>query len=127
MPDQPELPDLSADLSAEDAKLVTLARATRARARADEGAAVRDLDGRTYAAASVRLAHLQLSALEVCVAMAVSSAASGLEAAVLLADRDAVDLAAVGDFAGPDVPVLLGDARGRIHAVTHTPGHLQGR
>ena len=42
------------ELSAEDAKLVTLARATRARARAAEGAAVRDLDGRTYAAASVR-------------------------------------------------------------------------
>ena len=44
-----------ATLPAEDAKLVTLARATRARARAAEGAAVRDLDGRTYAAASVRL------------------------------------------------------------------------
>jgi hypothetical protein len=55
----------TADLVPEDAKLVTLARATRARARATEGAAVRDLDGRTYAAASVRLAHLELSALEV--------------------------------------------------------------
>jgi hypothetical protein len=44
--------DDAAGPSAEDAKLVTLARATRARARADEGAAVRDLDGRTYAAAS---------------------------------------------------------------------------
>ena len=48
----------TADLGPEDAKLVTLARATRARARATEGAAVRDLDGRTYAAASVRLEHL---------------------------------------------------------------------
>ena len=101
------------DLSAEDAKLVTLARATRARARADEGAAVRDLDGRTYAAASVRLAHLDLSALDVCVAMAVSSGSAGLEAAVVLADG-APALDAVRDFAGAGVPVHLGDARGAI-------------
>jgi hypothetical protein len=101
------------DLSAEDAKLVTLARATRARARADEGAAVRDLDGRTYAAASVRLEHLDLSALDVCVAMAVSSGSVGLEAAVVLADGEPV-LAAVRDFAGTGVPVHLGDARGAI-------------
>ena len=47
------------DLSAEDAKLVTLARATRARTGAAEGAAVRDLDGRTYAAATVALPSLQ--------------------------------------------------------------------
>ena len=101
------------DLSAEDAKLVTLARATRARARADEGAAVRDLDGRTYAAASVRLAHLDLSALDVCVAMAVSSGSAGLEAAVVLADGEPA-LDAVRDFAGAGVPVHLGDARGTI-------------
>ena len=101
------------DLSAEDAKLVTLARATRARARADEGAAVRDLDGRTYAAASVRLAHLDLSALDVCVAMAVSSGSAGLEAAVVLADGEPA-LDAVRDFAGSGVPVHVGDARGAI-------------
>ena len=111
----------AADLSAEDAKLVTLARATKARARADEGAAVRDLDGRTYAAASVRLAHLDLSALEVCVAMAVSSGSSGLEAAVVLVDGEPAHepapepvLDAVRDFAGPGVPVHVGDARGAI-------------
>lgn len=101
------------DLSGEDAKLVTLARATRARAHADEGAAVRDLDGRTYAAASVRLAHLDLSALDVCVAMAVSSGSSGLEAAVVLADGEPA-LDAVRDFAGSGVPVHQGDARGAI-------------
>ena len=101
------------DLSAEDAKLVTLARATRARARADEGAAVRDLDGRTYAAASVRLPHLDLSALDVCVAMAVSSGSAGLEAAVVLADGEPT-LVAVRDFAGAGVPVHVGDARGAI-------------
>jgi hypothetical protein len=115
--------DLSADLAPEDAKLVTLARATRARTRAREGAAVRDLDGRTYAGAGVRLPHLELSALEVCVAMAVSSGAQGLEAAVVLTDGDLVDVQAASDFAGGGVPVYVGDATGRIHTreETHTP------
>jgi hypothetical protein len=112
----------TADLSPEDAKLVTLARATRARARATEGAAVRDLDGRTYAAASVRLEHLNLSALEVCVAMALSSGSTGLEAAVVLTDGDAPDLAAAGDFAGAGVPVLVAGADGLVHTRLVTPG-----
>ena len=108
------------ELSAEDAKLVTLARATRARVGAAQGdaaqgAAVRDQDGRTYAAASVDLPSLRLSALELCVAMAVSSGATGLEAAVLLAEGPvAGGLDAVRDFAGEGVPVHLGDARGNI-------------
>ncbi|MBS2938641.1 cytidine deaminase [Nocardioides sp. J2M5] len=112
--------DVQADLPAEDAKLVTLARATRARARAAEGAAVRDLDGRTYAAASIALEHLRLSALEVCVAMAVSSGSTGLEAAVVLTEGDAVDVDAARDFAGPDVPVLVGGPDGRLHTRTST-------
>jgi hypothetical protein len=106
-----------APLSAEDAKLVTLARATRARTGAAEGAAVRDLDGRTYAAASVDLPSLQLAALEVCVAMAVGSGARGLEAAVLLSgllEGQVPGLPAVRDLGGADVPVLLGDPRGEI-------------
>ncbi|CAM3820050.1 cytidine deaminase [Nocardioides zeicaulis] len=112
--------DLSADLPAEDAKLVTLARATRARARAAEGAAVRDLDGRTYAAASVRLDHLSVTALEVCVAMALSSGSAGLEAAVVLTEGDDVDVAAARDFAGADVPVLIGRPDGRLHTRSTT-------
>ncbi|NYE37835.1 hypothetical protein F4692_002968 [Nocardioides cavernae] len=119
-----DLPDPEETLAAEDAKLVTLARATRARARAVQGAAVRDRDGRTYAAASVDLAHLTLSALDVCVAMAVSSASSGLEAAVVLLDgeTDEVDVRAATDFAGPGVPVLVGDGRGRIRTRLATGG-----
>lgn len=105
-------------LPPEDAKLVTLARSTRARTGAAQGAAVRDLDGRTYAAASVALPSLALGALEVCVAMAVSSGSTGLEACVLLAEDAAGEadgaLAAVVDFGGADVPVLLGDVRGTI-------------
>lgn len=106
-------------LSPEDAKLVTLARATRARAQAAQGAAVRDLDGRTYAAASLDLQALRLSALQGCIAMAVSSAARGVAAAVVLADASELaeaDRAVLEEFAGPDVVVHLGDARGTILA-----------
>lgn len=112
--------DLSG-LSAEDRKLVTLARATRARTGAAEGAAVRDTDGRTYAAATVALPSLAVSAVGVCVAMAISSGSSGLEAVVVLTEADEVaesDLAAVRDLAGPGVVVHLGDPRGTISATT---------
>jgi hypothetical protein len=105
-----------ADLSAEDAKLVTLARATRARVRAAEGAACRDSDGRTYAAATVDLPSLRLSAIQVCVAMAVASGSRGLEAAVVLTEADGVasdDLAALTDLGGADVVVHRGDPAGR--------------
>jgi hypothetical protein len=102
------------DLSVEDQKLVTLARSTMARTGAAEGAAVRDLDGRTYAAASVALEHLRLSALEVCVAMAVTSGARGLEAVVRLGGDGEPDLGAVHDLAGGDVVVHVGDERGQI-------------
>jgi hypothetical protein len=102
------------ELSAEDQKLVTLARATMARTRAPEGAAVRDLDGRTYAAASVDLASLTLTALQVCVAMAVSSGARGLEAAVRLGDDPEPDLRAVRDLGGNEVVIHLGDPEGRL-------------
>jgi hypothetical protein len=116
--------DVSAHLSAEDQKLVTLARATRARTGAAEGAAVRDADGRTYAAATVDLPSLQVSALGVCVAMAVASGAKGLEAAVVLTPADevsAADLAALrelGGAGGTDVVVHRGDPRGTIAATT---------
>ena len=117
---------MSADLSPEDAKLVTLARATRARVGAEQGAAVRDTDGRTYAAASVDLPSLQLSALRVCVAMALSSGSKGLEAAVLLQPAEsgdellAADRETLQDFAGDDVVVHVGDPRGTVTASVTT-------
>ena len=94
----------------EDAKLVTLARSTRARTRAEEGACVRDQDGRTYAGATVGLPSLRLSALQVAVAMAVSSGARSLEAVVVLsaeASVRAADLSVVRDLSGAGVPVHL--------------------
>ena len=111
------------DLSTEDAKLVTLARATRARVGAAQGAAVRDADGRTYAAATVDLPSLQLSALQVCVAMAVASGSNGLGAAVLLgeaAELGEADRSALADFGGAGVPVHVGDGRGVIGTTSHT-------
>lgn len=111
------------DLSAEDQKLVTLARATRARTGGPEGAAVRDSDGRTYAAATVALPSLQVTALGVCVGMATSAGARGLEAAVILtdaADVSPLDVAVLRDFAGPGVVVHVGDPRGTISTSTTT-------
>ena len=118
-----EPPAAPAALSPEDQKLVTLARATRGRTGGPEGAAVRDSDGRTYAAATVALPSLQVSALGVCVAMAVSSGSRGLEAAVLLTERGEVgplDLDALRDFAGPGVAVHVGDVRGTVASSTST-------
>ncbi len=111
------------ELGAEDAKLVTLARATRSRTGGPEGAAVRDSDGRTYAAATVALPSLQVSALGVCVAMAFSSGSRGLEAAVVLSEKQQVsplDVELLRDFAGPGVPVHVGDPRGTISSSTST-------
>lgn len=86
---------MTAELDPEDAKIVTLARSTRARNRAAEGAAVRDAAGRTYAAATVALPSLNLSALEVAVAMAVSSGADRLEAAAVVSEATELADAAV--------------------------------
>lgn len=75
----------SGELSPEDIKLVTLARGARARAGAREGAAVLDDMGRSYAAASVDLAALKLSAVQAAVAAAVSSGSRSVDAAVVVA------------------------------------------
>ena len=106
----------------EDVKIVTLAKATRLRTGAEQGAAVRDLDGRTYAAAPVDLPSLRLSALQLAVAMAVSSGAKGLEAAAVSTDDGVPDaeVAVVRDLAGPGVDVIVADARGAATSVVHT-------
>lgn len=111
-----------AGLSPEDNKLAVLARATRARTGAAEGAALRDLDGRTYAAATVDLPSLQVSAVGVAVSMAVASGASGAEAVVVLTEGDvaAADLDAVRDFAGPGVPVHRGTPAGKVQDTVQT-------
>ncbi|MGI5270042.1 cytidine deaminase [Nonomuraea sp. CA-218870] len=75
-------------LDPEDNKLITLARASRARNGSAQGAAVRDETGRTYAATDVALSALRLSAVQVAVATAVSSGARALEAVALVTAGD---------------------------------------
>ncbi len=101
----------------EDSKLLTLARASRARAQASEGAAIRDTDGRTYSSTNVDLPSLQLSALQVAVAMAISSGVKGLEAALVVTDSlgvDDADVSLVRDFAGSGVPLYRADTTGVV-------------
>ena len=100
----------------EDRKIITLARAARARTQAAEGAAVRDTDGRTYAATSVSLPTLQLSAVQVAVAMAVSSGAPGLEAVAVIGPETLAetDRTAIADLGGPAVVVWLTDPAGVV-------------
>jgi cytidine deaminase len=112
------------ELDPEDAKLVTLARATRGRAHAPhtqraEGAALRDADGRTYAAATVENADAALttSALRGAVAAAASSGARAFEAAVVVTE---------GGLADDDVAVLREFGAGIPVHVVAPDGALEG-
>ena len=104
------------DLSAEDAKLVTLARGARARIGAASGAAIRDEAGRTYAAADVHLPSLRLTALQLAVAQAVASGSRGVEAAVVVAGDPEAACGALSlvDLGGAGVPLLLCAADGTV-------------
>ena len=103
-------------LDPEDRKIITLARAARARTNAAQGACVRDTDGRTYAATSVALPSLQLSAVQVAVAMAVSSGVDGLEAVAVNGAESLIELdrAVIAELGGRDVVVWLTDAAGSV-------------
>jgi hypothetical protein len=103
-------------LSAEDTKLVTLARSSRARVGALEGAAVRDQDGRTYAAATVALPRLELTALQLAVASAAAAGATKLEAAAVVTEAEHLDgagHAAVRDLAA-DAPIHVAASDGTL-------------
>ncbi|RJK97038.1 cytidine deaminase [Vallicoccus soli] len=105
-------------LAAEDQKLVTLARAARARLGVPDGAAVRDGTGRTYVAGTVALAALRLSALEAAVAAAVSSGADALEGAAVVgaagAEQAPAGVAAVSELAVDGAAVVLAGPDGAV-------------
>ena len=103
-------------LGAEDGKLVTLARSARARVGAVEGAAVRDQDGRTYAAATVALPSLTLTALQLAVASAAAAGATRLEAAAVVTEASTLDgsgHAAVRDLSA-DAPIHVAAPDGSL-------------
>lgn len=104
----------------EDLKLVTLARGARLRAHVPHtgvaaGAAVRDVDGRTYAAATVENSDpaLTTTALRAAVVAAASSGARAFEAAAVVSvgDLAPADLAVLAEF-GSGVPVYVADPDG---------------
>ncbi|UGQ09856.1 cytidine deaminase [Yinghuangia sp. ASG 101] len=104
----------------EDAKIVTLARSTRARNRTAEGAAVRDENGRTYVASTVDLPSLRLTALQAAVAMAVAGGARDLEAAAIVGESGALaeaDRAVVRDLGGVGTAILLAAPDGSVTEV----------
>jgi len=99
----------------EDLKLVTLARSARARSSAPEGAAVRDDIGRTYAASTVDLPHLRLTALQAAVAAALSSGSDRLEAVAVVGEAETLrddDIAVLSDLAV--TTVLLAEPDGTL-------------
>lgn len=104
------------DLEADDQKLVILARSSRARIPAAEGAAVRDTDGRTYAAGTVDQPSFKLTALQAAVAAALSSGAEGIEAAAVVSEAGLLKEAsvhAVRDITA-NAPIFLAGPDGQV-------------
>lgn len=122
------MPVPEASLHPEDAKILTLARVAQQRSYAPysgagEGAAVRDVDGRTYAAGTVENADplLTTSAVRAALAAAVSSGARKFEAVALVAKEPVLetdDVAVLAEFGGP-VPVLLAGLDGVLVETVH--------
>lgn len=100
--------------TAEDEKLVTLAKGARSRVGAASGAALRDTTGRTYANSEVTKEFLALSAIELTVAQAIASGATGIEAVVLCSEAELTDSdrKVVAAFAGIETPIYQVNMRG---------------
>lgn len=70
--------------NSEDMKLLTLAKSSLQRNSAAQSAALRDGTGRTHVGNAITLTSLKLDALEVALAMAISSGANQIEAGVVV-------------------------------------------
>ena len=83
---------------------------------------MREVDGRSYAAAPVALTCLRIGALDLAVAQAVSAGATGLEAAavVTVADNPIVSVASVREVGGEGVAVYVANPQGDVVQVLTT-------
>ncbi|BCK57551.1 hypothetical protein NWFMUON74_53230 [Nocardia wallacei] len=106
----------TAGLDAEDNKLLVLARGAMGRSGGGSGAAVRDTDGRTYAAGTVELRALSLTALQAAVAAAISSGAEGFEAAVVVGGQRQDPGAAAVHEVSRQARIVLTDRKGEVVA-----------
>ncbi|APA96939.1 cytidine deaminase [Nocardia seriolae] len=110
------------ELDAEDSKLAVLARGAMGRTGGTGGAAVRDTHGRTYAAGTVELSALRLTALQAAVAAAISSGAEGFEAAVVVAGKlSDYGIAAVREVS-PSARIIFSDVKGAVFDVLDPGG-----
>lgn len=106
------------DLTAEDTKLIALAKQARARIQAAEGAAVRDDTGRSYSGATVDLPSTKFTALQLAIAQAVAAGARDIEAAVVITSTTEVSTDAIRDASSTPTPLYLCSPRGEVTAST---------
>ncbi len=100
--------------TAEDEKLVTLAKGARSRVGAETGAALRDTSGRTYSSAEVNREYLKLSAVELTVGQSIASGATGIEAVVLCTESELTssDKKLIEAFGGAETLIYVVNLRG---------------
>ncbi len=106
------------ELSAEDQKLITLAKGARARIGSVAAACVRDTDGRTYSGASVSYADKTFSAIDLAIASAIAAGAKKLEAICVLGD-ETPNLDEIKSVLIENGLVFVCDAQGSLTSVLH--------